>query len=446
MKRFVCREIIPGCAEVITGPSDQSVLDQVISHVAVDHGLVKPPLALVELVVATTQTLPPSRSRSHLRLVGAPTDAHTPGSRATAAGTNDSQPPVDIRAGRRGPSSAQLGVLPTAADRFPVESSTAATRSLPPVERLAAAVAAHQEYRHECLLYRGPEAFTAAVVPFVRDGLALGQPVMVAVAEPRLQALRDALGDDAHRVIFADMSELGRNPARLIQACLEFTSRTAGQPVRGVGEPIWAGRSGAELVECQLHEALMNVAIDLATPLWLICPYDVQALDDGVIAEALRSHPTLVESPDSTTSRFYAGAQHAAALFAAALPQPEPPVRTITFDQRRADMVAGRILQYARAAGMPAQRSAKLAAAADEVARAGLGSAGGVQIRLWQQNDSVVCEVGDRGEIDDPLIGRSAGFGPHGRERGIRLANELCDLVQVRSNRSGTAVRLHSRI
>jgi len=31
-----------------------------------------------------------------------------------------------------------------------------------------------------------------------------------------------------------------------------------------------------------------------------------------------------------------------------------------------------------------------------------------------------------------------------GPERGIRLANELCDLVQVRSGAAGTAVRLHS--
>jgi anti-sigma regulatory factor (Ser/Thr protein kinase) len=216
--------------------------------------------------------------------------------------------------------------------------------------------------------------------------------------------------------------------------------------VRGVGEPVWAGRGAAELAECQLHEALMNVAVDTATALWLICPYDVETLDDAVVAEALRSHSAVTEPNGSGGSRFYGGARHAAALFAADLPEPVSPVSTIRFNSRHNSASAGRILRYARAAGLPAQRSAKLAAAVDEVALSGLGHDGGVRIRLWQQDGAVVCEVGDRGTIDDPLVGRSATFGPQHRDRGIRLANELCDLVQVRSNRSGTAVRMHSRI
>jgi hypothetical protein len=67
-----------------------------------------------------------------------------------------------------------------------------------------------------------------------------------------------------------------------------------------------------------------------------------------------------------------------------------------------------------------------------------------VQIRLWLSEDAMVCEVDDRGLVDDPLIGRASSLRPQSRERGIRLANELCDLVQVRSNASGTTVRVHS--
>jgi len=67
-----------------------------------------------------------------------------------------------------------------------------------------------------------------------------------------------------------------------------------------------------------------------------------------------------------------------------------------------------------------------------------------VQIRLWRDGDAMVCEVGDRGLVDDPLVGRGPTLRPQSRDRGIRLANELCDLVQVRSNASGTTVRVHS--
>jgi hypothetical protein len=43
------------------------------------------------------------------------------------------------------------------------------------------------------------------------------------------------------------------------------------------------------------------------------------------------------------------------------------------------------------------------------------------------------------------MIGRAGLVGPsRGRERAIRLANELCDLVQIRSSATGTTVRVHS--
>ncbi|MGZ8802307.1 MAG: sensor histidine kinase, partial [Mycobacterium sp.] len=44
------------------------------------------------------------------------------------------------------------------------------------------------------------------VVPFIADGLARDQPVMVAVPQPRLHALRDALGGDAEKVAWTDMA------------------------------------------------------------------------------------------------------------------------------------------------------------------------------------------------------------------------------------------------
>ena len=38
----------------------------------------------------------------------------------------------------------------------------------------------HDSYRHEALLYRGDDEFVAGTVPFIREGLQAGQPVMVA--------------------------------------------------------------------------------------------------------------------------------------------------------------------------------------------------------------------------------------------------------------------------
>jgi len=123
-------------------------------------------------------------------------------------------------------------------------------------------------YRHEALFYRGDEEFLAGTVPLVRDAVCADAAVLVALPISRARVLRMALGPEARRVGFADMETLGRNPGRIIGAWRDFVREHAGghaAPV-GLGEPIWPGRSPAEVVECQRHETLLNLAFPPATP------------------------------------------------------------------------------------------------------------------------------------------------------------------------------------
>ena len=92
-----------------------------------------------------------------------------------------------------------------------------------------------------------------------------------------------------------DMAAVGANPARIIPAWQEFLDdHDDDQPIRGVGEPIWFGRRGVEIAECQLHEALLNLAVEPDRPFWLRCPYDADALPAEIVAAAHHSHPVLV--------------------------------------------------------------------------------------------------------------------------------------------------------
>ena len=179
-------------------------------------------------------------------------------------------------------------------------------------------------YRHEALLFHGADEFLERAVPFVTDAVEADEPVMIAVVDDHWEPLRAALGPAARRVDRVDMGRLGRNPARIIPAWRQFADRhrATGRTMRGIGEPIWAGRRRAELDECQLHEALLNVAVPPQTPLWLLCPYDVGALDDDVVEEARRSHPTLMDLAASGPSRGFGGAQHAVDLWRRDLPAP----------------------------------------------------------------------------------------------------------------------------
>jgi hypothetical protein len=80
----------------------------------------------------------------------------------------------------------------------------------------------------------------------------------------KIEALRSELGPRARDVAWVDMADVGRNTARIIPAWREFLDEQADRSLRGTGEPIWADRSAAELVECQRHESLLNLAFNAA--------------------------------------------------------------------------------------------------------------------------------------------------------------------------------------
>ncbi|MEP6563428.1 MAG: MEDS domain-containing protein, partial [Nakamurella sp.] len=302
-------------------------------------------------------------------------------------------------------------------------------------------------FRHEALLYRGVQGFVDAVAPFVTDGLDLGQPVLVAARGSRLRPLQEALGDDARRVSFVDMAVLGANPAMIIPAWRDFITANCahGDPVRGVGEPIWAGRRAVEIAEAQFHEALLNLAVTPDTPLWLLCPYDADALDAEVIAEAHRSHPAIVDAQRYRGSTSYAGAYHVGDLFSRELPAPTGPVRNLVVSGNDGHQVADWVRRWAEGSGLATPQSARLATAIRGIAQVSAGYCGRSEVlQMWQDGSSLVCQLHDAAQVHDPLIGRRPDGQENSRGQALRAANQSCDLVQVRSGPQGTTVRVHS--
>ena len=49
-------------------------------------------------------------------------------------------------------------------------------------------------FRHEALLYDGEVGFLTGTLPFIREGVAAGEPVLVVVSAARIGLLRSALG------------------------------------------------------------------------------------------------------------------------------------------------------------------------------------------------------------------------------------------------------------
>lgn len=304
-------------------------------------------------------------------------------------------------------------------------------------------------FRHEALFYNGEDGFLRGTLPYVREGLAAGEALLVAVGEQRMQLLRDALGPDAERVRFVDMHEVGRNPARVMPAWGEFLAEHVGHPrgVRAIGEPVWPGRSDAELDECARHESLLNLAFSYG-PAWrLLCPYDLDALDHDVIDAARLTHPALMHEGISRRNGAYLPLEIAPGPFNGSLPSPPPEREQLLFTRLGLGAVRNLVASRATAAGLPLDTAEELVLAINEVATNSVQyGGGGGTLRTWCEPAAFVCEVRDRGFIRDPLVGRLAPPVDQYGGRGLWLVNQLCDLVQIRSAPSGTVVRVHMHV
>ena len=293
-----------------------------------------------------------------------------------------------------------------------------------------------QSFRHEVAFYEGFRGLASAVLPFVQEGIDRGEPTLVVMPPDRLDLLRATLGAQGHAVTWMDMFEVGRNPARIIPAWREFLTEHDGEVVRGVGEPIWADRRDIELAEAVLHESLLNVAFDDGPSWRLLCPYDTEALPPAVVTEARRTHPEQDQ---------YVGHEHAHVMFTQPLPRPPAGTFGMPFDGLMLATVREVVRDQAERIGLHPSTADDLVLSVHELAANSVQHAGGSgSLLVWQGTGALVVEVQDLGRIDDVLVGRGAIDLGSEQGRGIWLANQLCDLVQVRSGSHGTQVRVHT--
>jgi hypothetical protein len=92
-------------------------------------------------------------------------------------------------------------------------------------------------------------------------------------------------------------------------------------------------------------------------------------------------------------------------------------------------------------AGLRAARIEDLVVAISALS-AGLGRPG-ARLRVWCGSAATLAEVDRLSPVEDPLAGREWPPPRRGPTLGLWLANQLCDLVQLRSSSEGATVRLH---
>lgn len=314
----------------------------------------------------------------------------------------------------------------------------------------ASSQAARRGFVHTAAFYHSEQEYLHLVATFLAEGLSNGESAWVALPTHKIGPVRDALtaaitGAAAADVTWADITELGRNPARLLAAELAFVERQGHRRVRLLAEPVWPGRSTVEYPGCILHEALSNIAFDGCDVLGL-CPYDASRLADGVLADARVAHPFLGHGGVQRRSPEYS--IHAA-LDRGNEPLATSPVAVTYTVYEPADLSGARqhSSRYGRLLGMSADRIADLQLIVTELATNGLQHGGGTsRLALWEEDGHLICEARDTGFMADPL----AGCRPPAKDKpsasGLFVVNALADLVRIHTTPTGTTIQAYLRL
>jgi AcrR family transcriptional regulator len=160
---------------------------------------------------------------------------------------------------------------------------------------------------HEALVYASDEAFLEGLVPFLQDGLAASHPIMVVLTPDKSALLRDALGQDAQGVSFADASALYRRPAHAFAEYRRHLEAELSRPdvelVRVIGE-IPFGLTSEGYAEWMRYESMFNRGF-AGYPSWVVCGYDTRVFPEQVVGDALHTHPIVSMGGNRGTSPGY---------------------------------------------------------------------------------------------------------------------------------------------
>lgn len=294
---------------------------------------------------------------------------------------------------------------------------------------------------HHALVYRGPEEFLTGVGGFVRRGLAEGDRVLVVAPEPKLARLGREVGRPAGLDLW-DGESAYRQQARIFQLTLDYVNGHPGH-TRLVAEQDLAGRSDLEVEAYMCVEAAAN-AVYRDLPVTVVCAYDASALPSHVVDTCRQTHGGLLDGARVVDNPRYV--EPTEFLAGRCVPS-EPPASAATLVCESVDDL-GRarrlVADEAGRAGLGDHRVHDLVLAANEVLTNALTHAQPpARLDLFLEAQVFVCLVRDRGSgLVDPFAGYVLPSEHLASGRGLVLARQLCDSVEIASDETGTHVRL----
>jgi anti-sigma regulatory factor (Ser/Thr protein kinase) len=285
----------------------------------------------------------------------------------------------------------------------------------------------HAGFHHETAFYGTGDEFIDIVVPFLRDGIDAGEPVVVACGDSNVELLRHAT--DCGEVRFLPRADQYSHPAGAIRAYRKLFEELTGSGanrIRVVGDVPHPG-VGADWHAWSRYEAAVNHAFG-PYPVWGLCPYDTRLAPPDVLHDVVCTHPHVVRPDGRHVNAEFVDPR----TFLARRPTPPPPllshrpvIEMVDPSPRtcRAALVDAAVEEVLG----PERTQDLLLAASEAVTNAHRHGVGPVAVRAWVGVDRVVLEVADVGPGPRDAL---AGWVPPAPDqpggRGLWIANQLC--------------------
>ncbi len=300
-------------------------------------------------------------------------------------------------------------------------------------------------FEHPALLHSTLEQFLQVMLPFVQEGLERNEPVFVAVGSEHLEALRSRIGNQ-DGVVWKDTLAWHPRPMPRLRAFTDYVEErlaVGARHIRLAGEPVWSLDSD-DVLEWQRYESVLNDVMS-AYPVTLICTYDAASLPSSIVDVARVTHPT-VQLPMEVHSMDFVPPAAFLERWAHRL---DPPPLEAARLRSPFELFAARHFLKTQAidAGLASERITDLLLAANEILTNGLVHGHGqVTLSVWGEDGRFVCQIEDEGRgPSDPV----AGYHPPSEKtpggRGLWIARQLVDLVQIDSRPNRAMVRLSMR-
>ena len=301
-------------------------------------------------------------------------------------------------------------------------------------------------FLHELVLHSSTEEMLEFIVPFVQDGVAAGEPTLLAVRPETAEAVLGAVGASPYLVVLPAIGQPGRaaSDLRATDALLnDYSAKTSRARVLNQEPTV----PGSHWHEWRRLEAIVNLALR-DHQAWAVCVYDRHALTLDRVEDLRATHPLIWSGGKHLRNARYLDPVN---FIGKHMDAPPDPVEELTpsteFLNPSPATARAAVADFTTQARLLAPDSENLVIATSEVvANAIVHGRPPIVLRLWTQPGRVTVTVTDIGNgPTDPFVGLLPAGHP-GQEPGepglgLWISHQLVDITHRRHS-GGYTVRL----